>query len=83
METTEMTPVFTDCINKLWHAFGCLVMDLLHARFDDRYSCVLQFDTRQIDLDLDSRAQECKKAKTSATIIMQIFNQFKWNLIDY
>ena len=37
----------------------------------------LHFDASLIDLDLDSRSQECKKAKISAAIISQIF-QLIW-----
>ena len=36
---------------------------------DDLYCCTLHFDTSLIDLDLDSRSQECDKANNSATII--------------
>ena len=40
---------------------------------DDRYYCTLHFDTSLIDLDQDSRSQECKKAKTSGPSISQSF----------
>ena len=41
--------------------------------YDDRDYCGLHFDTGLIDSDLDSRPQECKKAKTSAPSISQSF----------
>ena len=37
--------------------------------YDDRYFQTPHFDTSLIDFDLDSRSQECKKAKTSVPII--------------
>ena len=46
-------------------------MDYIQTWCDDRYYCSLHFDTSLIDLDLDSRSQECEKAKTSAPIISQ------------
>ena len=45
----------------------------IHLWYDDRYLCTLDFDISLIDLDLDSRSQECKKAKSSAPIISQSF----------
>ena len=63
---------FTDCIKKLTLAcIWTLKIHLIQAWYDDRYYCTLYFDTGQIDLDLDSRSQVCKKAKTSALIISQ------------
>ena len=66
---------FADSVEKLycWHAFGCLLMDLIQTWYDNRYYCTLNFDTSLIGLDLDSRSQECQKAKTSAPIISQSF----------
>ena len=55
--------MFTNRFDSTWH--------------DDRYYCALYFDTRLIDLDLDSMSQECEKAKTSAPIILQSF-QLIW-----
>ena len=40
---------------------------------DDRYSYTLHVDRRIIDLDLDSRSQEFKKAKPSEPSISQSF----------
>ena len=48
-------------------------MDLIQAWFDCRCYCTLHFDTSLIDFDLDSRSQECVKAKTSVPVISQIF----------
>ena len=31
---------------------------------------LLNFDTTQCELELDSRSQECEKAKTSGTVIL-------------
>ena len=46
-------------------------MGLIHTWYNDRYCCTLPVDTSFIDLDLDSRSQECEKAETSAQIISQ------------
>ena len=48
-------------------------MDLIQTWFDDNYYCTLHFDTSLLDLDLASRSQVCKKAKTSLPIISQGF----------
>ena len=62
---------------KRWHAFGCLWIDLVQTRYDDRYYWTLNFSTGLNDLDLDSWSQKCEKAKTSVPVI----SQFWWNLI--
>ena len=49
--------------------FGHLQINLIQTGYDDRYFSILHFDTSLIDLELDSRSQECKKAKSSAPII--------------
>ena len=54
-----------------WHAFRCLGIDLIQTWYDDRHYCTLYFDTSLIHLDLDSRVQQCEKAKTSAPIVSQ------------
>ena len=46
-------------------------MDLIQTWSDDRYYCTLHLGTSLIDLDLDSRSQECEKEKTSAPIASQ------------
>ena len=46
-------------------------------QFDSRYYCTPHFDTSLIDLDPDSRSQECEKPLTSAPIILQGF-QLIW-----
>ena len=48
-------------------------MDLIHIWYDDRYFCTLHFDTSRFDFDLDSRLQECKKAKASVPNISKSF----------
>ena len=48
-------------------------MDLTQTGYDDRYYFTLHFDTGLNDLDLDSRSQECKEAKTSVLIISRSF----------
>ena len=35
-------------------------MDLIQTWYDDRYYCVLRLDSSLIDLDFDSRSQECE-----------------------
>ena len=47
------------------------VYTLIQTLSDGRYYCTLHFDTRLIDLDPDSRSQECGKAKSSVPIISQ------------
>ena len=42
-----------------------------------KYYWTLHFDTSVIDLNLDSRSQECKKTRTHAPIITQSF-QLIW-----
>ena len=44
-------------------------MDLIRTWYADGYCCTLHVDTGLIDFDLDSRSQECKKAKMSVPII--------------
>ena len=56
-------------------------MDLIQTWFDGRYYCTLHFDTSVIDLDLDSRTEQCEKAETSVTIVSQSFNRFEGNLV--
>ena len=48
-------------------------MALVQTRYDDRYYLNCTYDTSLIDLDLDSRTRECKKAKTSVSIISNRF----------
>ena len=60
-----------------WLAFKRLWINLILTLYDDRYYCILHFDTSLIDLSLDSRSQECEKAKTCAPIISQSF-QSTW-----
>ena len=44
---------------------------MIQTWYDDIYDCTLHFDTSLIHLDLDSRSQECKKAKTSPPMTSQ------------
>ena len=44
-------------------------MDLIQNWNDDRYYCALHFDISLADLDLESRSQVCRKAKTAAPVI--------------
>ena len=78
-----------DCLKKTptnvgMHSDRALWIDLIHTWYDDRsyrhQFCTLHFDTKLIDLDLDSRSQDCEKAKASAVIISKSF-QFEWNLV--
>ena len=46
----------------------------------DRYYCAVYFNTSLIDLDLDSRSQECEKATTSVPIMSQ---SFQWILMEF
>ena len=45
---------------------------------------ILHFDTSLIDFDLDSRSQECEKAKTTAPDILQSFCSIwmEWGLLS-
>ena len=52
-------------------------MDLIENEYDDRYYCILHFSTNLIYLNLDSRSQESKKAKTAAPINSQSFQSFR------
>ena len=62
--------VFLTASKKLewWHVFGCFRTSLVQTLYDDREYWILRFNTSLIDLDLDSRSQVCKKAKTSTPI---------------
>ena len=42
-------------------------MDLIQTLYDDECYCTVHFDTSLIELDLDSRSQECKKTKQNET----------------
>ena len=44
-------------------------MDLIQTWFDDRYYGTLQFHSKHIDFDFDSRSQQCEKVKTPAPVI--------------
>ena len=48
-------------------------MDLIQIWHDDRYYYTIQFNISMINLDLDSRSQECEKANVSAPIISHSF----------
>ena len=48
-------------------------MDLIKTWYDDRYYSTLHFDANLIQLDLDSRSQECKKSKTCVSVISESF----------
>ena len=45
----------------------------LDMMIDDRYCCTLHFNASLMDLDIDSRSQECKTEKTCVVIILQSF----------
>ena len=59
-------------------------MDLIQTWYDDSSccSCTLHFDTGLTDLDLDSRSQECEKAKTAVPTISQSF-QSVWTSYSF
>ena len=69
--TREITVVSLNPSEKF--NLGYLRINLLQTWYDDRYYRTLHLDTSLIDLDRDSRSQECKKAKSSAAIISQNF----------
>ena len=48
-------------------------MDLSQTWYDDRYYCNHHFDAILIDIDLESRSQECKKEKSSAPVVSPSF----------
>ena len=59
-------------------------MDFIQTWCDYRYYCALHFDTSLIDLDLDSKSQECEKAKMMTLIFIQscscLRNQTLWTV---
>ena len=57
-------------------------ISFIQTWYDDRYYCTLYFDISLIDVDLDSRSQECEIAPTSAPVIShKVFDQFECNLV--
>ena len=59
-------------------------MDFFPIWCDNRCYCTLHFDTNLIDLDVDSRSQQCKKTKTSAPTIPQFSIDFSgmWYTVE-
>ena len=41
----------------------------------------LYFDTSLIDLEFDSRSQECEKEKLLCQLSHKVVNQFEWNIV--
>ena len=64
-----------------WHAFRCLWISLIQTSYDYIYYHAVHFDASLIDLNLDSRSQECEKAKPFVSIISQSFQSIECNLV--
>ena len=54
---------------------------LIQSCYAGRYYCTLHFDPSLVDLDFDSRSQECKEANISVPVSRQVFSYFEWNMV--
>ena len=73
IETIEITAVLQTVLKK---TLKMACVRTFMNRFDlygDRYYCTPHSDTSLLDLDLNSRSQDCKKRRTSAPNISQSF----------